>query len=87
MRKECTIQEAIKEVNKKRNLKHIGFRVRTTPHLPTGDDKYFPGMSSVKVSKVVFIDTIKDCLEHFEPRGAKIELTIPTVDFESFYIG
>ena len=84
---ECTIQEAIKEINKKRSLKHISFRVRTRPHLPTGDNKYFPGLSSVKVSKKVFIDTIKDCLEHFEPRGAKIELSIPTQDYESFYIG
>jgi DUF438 domain-containing protein len=83
----CTTEEAIKEVNKKRGLKHIGYRVYVRPFLPTDEQKGFPGMTTVKVKKADFIKAIKDCLEHFEGRGARIELRVPDCDFGSFYIG
>lgn len=79
--------EATKLVNKKLPQKRISYRVSTSPFLPIGDGKTgFQGCGSVKVSKKVFIKTIKDILSYFEKSGAKIELTVPTEDFGSFYI-
>lgn len=83
----CTREEAIKEINKRRGLKHIGYRVYVKPFLPVYDKQGFPGLTSVAVSKKVFIHAIEECLRNFEERGAKIELRIPENDFGSFYIG
>jgi len=82
-----TAEEAIKLINKRTGLKHIGYMVGVRPHLPIGDNKYFPGLALVRVSKAQFIRAIKDSLEYFEKRGAKIEMRVPTEDFDSFSIG
>lgn len=83
----CTIEEATKEVNKRRNLKHVKYGIFSRPHLPTTDNKYFPGLCLVIVSKKAFLKAISDSLRHFQERGAKIELTIPEDNYESFCIG
>lgn len=83
----CTTAEAIKELNKRRGLKHIKYGVYVRPFLPTSDNRGFPGLCIASVTKSVFIKALKDCLCNFEERGGKIELTVPTEDFESFLIG
>ena len=83
----CTREEAIKEINKQRGLEQIGFRVFVKPFLPVSDEQGFSGLTSVAVSKKVFINAISACLINFEDRGARIELTVPEQDYGSFYIG
>jgi len=83
----CTAAEAEDELRKRRKIKRVGYRVITRPHLPTSPTKFFPGMTSVKVTKAEFLSAIQDCLKYFEERGGRIELTVPESDYESFYIG
>lgn len=82
----CTREQAIKEVNKLRKLKHVRFRIFVRPFLPTENNMGFEGCSLVKVSKKQFLEIINDLLNVLEQRGAKIKLTIPEEDFESFII-
>lgn len=83
-----TVEEALKLVNKRTGLKNVGYRVFIRPLLPiTDENKVFPGMALVRVSKAEFIRAIKDALELFQERGARIEMKVPEDDFESFIIG
>jgi len=79
--------EALKLINRRTGLKHIGYAVFIRPLLPTDGNQGFPGAALVNVKKADFIAALKHTLEHFEKRGGKIELTVPTEDFESFVIG
>jgi len=84
-----TAEEAIKIVNKRHNLKHIGYRVFIRPYLPIDgtDGKVFPACALVKVSKAAFIEAIEDACRGLSERGARITMNVPTEDFQSFTIG
>ena len=82
-----TAAEAIKLINKRTGLKNVGYTVLIRPYLPTSENMAFPGCALVSITKAEFIRTVKSALEHFEDRGAKIEMRVPTQDFESFCIG
>jgi hypothetical protein len=74
MEKNCTIQEAITEINKKRQVIFINCEVKM-PVSQTGDlMTFFPGLGSVKVDRKTAIRFVKEILKNFESRGARIRL-------------
>ena len=83
----CTVEEAIVQINKRRTTKKNGYRVFVRPYLPTSESKGFEGCTCAKVTKTEFIKVIRDSLADFADRGAKISLSIPTKDYESFFVG
>ena len=84
--KQVTIAELRKEVSARRGLTRTRYGVFIRPFLPTSESQGFPGCALVTVSKKEFLRTAEHLLENLEARGAKIELGIPTADFESFTI-
>lgn len=82
--KHCTLKDVIREVNKKRPLKKIGYGIFCHPFLPTEGDKGFEGCVLVHVSKAEFLRCAQHALERLSERGAKINLRIPTSDYGSF---
>jgi hypothetical protein len=84
--KQVTIAELRKEVSARRGLKHIRYGVFIRPFLPTTEGHGFSGCALVTVSKKDFLRAAERLLENLEARGAKIELDIPTADFECFSI-
>jgi hypothetical protein len=82
----CTRAQAIKEIHKQRKLKH-GYAVFIRPFLPTSDGRGFEGCSLVHVTRKEFVKTVNDLLNRLEERGAKLELIVPTEDYESFIVG
>lgn len=88
IKKICTKEEAMKEVNRRLGFKRTGYRVFVRPFLPTQDSKGFDGCALVSVTKKEFLKLIDDLIGGtLGGRGAKIEMTIPTADYESFIVG
>jgi hypothetical protein len=83
----CTRAEAIKEICKRRKIKKVGYAVFIRPFLPTQDNRGFEGCTMIYVTRKDFIKAVNGLLNVLEERGAKLELTAPTEDFESFIIG
>lgn len=83
----CPRDEAVREINKRRGLKHVRYCVFIRPFLPIGDGRGFEGCSLVSVTKKEFVRTVEDLLRDLGERGAKITLTVPTEDFEAFIVG
>lgn len=82
----CTKAEAIIEINKRRGLKHVGYGAFVRPFLPTSEDRGFEGCGIIKTTKNGFLELLDSLLDQLDKRGAKVELTVPTEDYESFYV-
>jgi len=85
MRRILTLEEALEEVKRRKKFKH-GYGVFVRPFLPTNGNMGFEGCALVKVDKKTFMKTLVDLLENLGERGAKIEMSIPEKEYESFII-
>lgn len=81
-----TLKELKKAVNKKSTLKHIGYRLFVHPFMPTDEKMGFQGCAIARVSRKEFLRVATDLLENLEKRGAKLNVTIPGRDYESWII-
>lgn len=81
----CTSKD-IKPLIRKhsKGLKHVHYSIFVRPFLLTQDNRGFEGCALVTVSKKQFIATALHLLEGLEARGAKITISVPSADFESF---
>ena len=83
----CTTAEALKEISKRRGLRRVGYAVFVRPFLSIrGSALGYEGCAVAHVTRKEFERVIKDLLANYEKAGALIQLTIPTEDYESFYL-
>ena len=80
------INDLIKEIGKRRGLKNIRYCVWVRPFMPTTEDRGFQGTALVNVTRKEFIKAATNLLINLEARGARIELSIPTENYEEFII-